>query len=238
MKKFLIVSVVALAAVSVAVTAAFANSSKSSADTPACVLLPDTKSSVRWETQDRPTFIALFKKAGIAATVVNAEGDAQKMRSQADQCLANGAKVIVLTSLDSGSGNSIIAAAKQRGVKVIDYDRLNTGGPGAAYYVSFDNPTVGKLMGAGVLAAIRSHGMFTKKPVVAYLNGGPTDNNSKLFKQGYAGVLDPFIKNGTFTKGPDQGVPQWDNQKARTVFEWGPTPRPTPASDKKKARTS
>ena len=48
---------------------------------------------VRWETQDRPTFIAAFKKAGVPATVVNAEGDAQRMRSQADQCLANGAKV-------------------------------------------------------------------------------------------------------------------------------------------------
>ncbi len=58
-----------------------------------------------------------------------------------------------------------------------------------------------------------------KKPVIAYLNGGPTDNNSKLFKQGYAGVLDPLIKSGKATKGPDQGVPQWDNQKARTIFE-------------------
>ena len=58
-----------------------------------------------------------------------------------------------------------------------------------------------------------------KKPVIAYLNGGPTDNNSKLFKQGYAGVLDPLIKSGKAAKGPDQGVPAWDNQKARTIFE-------------------
>ena len=58
-----------------------------------------------------------------------------------------------------------------------------------------------------------------KKPVIAYLNGGPTDNNSKLFKQGYAGVLDPLIKTAKAAKGPDQGVPAWDNQKARTIFE-------------------
>ncbi len=58
-----------------------------------------------------------------------------------------------------------------------------------------------------------------KKPVIAYLNGGPTDNNSKLFKQGYAGVLDPLIKSGRAAKGPDQSVPGWDNQKARTIFE-------------------
>ena len=47
MKKFLILSVVALAAVSVAVTAAVAKPAKKTASTQICVLLPDTKSSVR-----------------------------------------------------------------------------------------------------------------------------------------------------------------------------------------------
>jgi len=220
-KRIAITSIIALVAVSVAVTAALASGTKTAATTPACVLLPDTKSSVRWATQDRPTFIAAFKKAGIAASVVNAEGDAQKMVSQADQCLANGAKVILVTSLDAGSGCKIISNAQKRGAKVIDYDRLNTGCKGADYYVSFENVTVGKFMGKGVQAAMIAKGLFTSgtKPVIAYLNGGPTDNNSKLFKQGYASVLDPLIKAGKATKGPDAGVPQWDNQKARTVFE-------------------
>ena len=152
---------------------------------------------------------------------MNAEGDAQRQRSQADQCLANGAKVILMTSLDPGSGCAIIKAATARKVKTIDYDRLNTGCKGANYYVSFNNPTVGRFMGQGVKAAMTAKGLLGagKKPVIAYLNGGPTDNNSKLFKQGYASVLDPLIKSGKATKGPDQGVPQWDNQKARTIFE-------------------
>ena len=54
MKKFLILSVVALVAVSVAVTAAIAKPAKKSATTQVCVLLPDTKSSVRWEQFDKP----------------------------------------------------------------------------------------------------------------------------------------------------------------------------------------
>jgi D-xylose transport system substrate-binding protein len=76
-------------------------------------------------------------------------------------------------------------------------------------------------MGNGVKTAMTAKGLLKSgsKPVIAYLNGGPTDNNSKLFKQGYAGVLDPLIKGGKATKGPDTGVPQWDNQKARTIFE-------------------
>ena len=222
MKKLIISLAAAMLAVGLSVGAELAGSGqRTAANAQACVLLPDTKSSVRWETQDRPTFVAAFKKAKITATVVNAENDAQRQRSQADQCLAGGAKVILLTSLDPGSGCAIITASKARGARVIDYDRLNTGCRGADYYVSFENRTVGKFMGNGVKAAMTAKGLLGagKKPVIAYLNGGPTDNNSKLFKQGYAGVLDPLIKSGRAAKGPDQSVPQWDNQKARTIFE-------------------
>ena len=65
MKKFLILSVVALAAVSVAVTAAVAKPAKRSATTEICVLLPDTKSSVRWEQFDKPGFAKALKSAGV-----------------------------------------------------------------------------------------------------------------------------------------------------------------------------
>jgi D-xylose transport system substrate-binding protein len=217
-KKFVLALAVVLLAVGVTVTAAFAKSGKQSANADACVLLPDSKSSVRWETQDRRYLGAAFKKAGVSYSIVNAEGDAQKQRSQADQCLTNGAKVILLVNLDSGSGAAIEKAAKAKGAKTIDYDRLTLNGA-ASYYVSFDNVAVGKLQGQGVVAGLKANGTYSKKPVVAYLNGGPTDNNATLFKQGYAGVIDPLFKNGTFKKGPDQSVPGWDNQKARTIFE-------------------
>jgi D-xylose transport system substrate-binding protein len=198
--------------------AATSSKGSSEATVQVAVLLPDSKSSVRWETQDRRFLATAFKKAGIAYSIVNAEGDAQRQRAQADQALTNGAKVILLVNLDSGSGAAIQRAAVAKGAKTIDYDRLTLNGQ-AAYYVSFDNIKVGRLMGQGVVAALKASGKYSEKPVVAYLNGGPTDNNSKLFKQGYAGVIDPLIKNGTFTKGPDQSVPGWDNQKARTIFE-------------------
>ena len=61
--------------------------------------------------------------------------------------------------------------------------------------------------------------MIRQHPVIAELNGAPTDNNAKLFAQGYNGVLNPLYKNGTFKKGPNQSVPQWDNQKALTIFQ-------------------
>ena len=43
------------------------------------VILPDTESSVRWETADRPALEAAFEAAGVEYDIQNAEGDAEKM---------------------------------------------------------------------------------------------------------------------------------------------------------------
>jgi D-xylose transport system substrate-binding protein len=180
------------------------------------VLLPDTQSSVRWEQFDRKYLDQAFTAAGIKHTITNAQGDPGTQRTQAEQALTNGAKVILLVDLDPGSGKSIISLAHARGAKVIDYDRLTLGG-GADYYVSFDNVAVGKLQGQGLVNCIKQKGI--KNPTVAELNGSPTDNNATLFAQGYNSVLNPQYANGTFKKGPNQSVPDWDNQKALTIYE-------------------
>ncbi|HYK06864.1 MAG TPA: substrate-binding domain-containing protein, partial [Gaiellaceae bacterium] len=69
------------------------------------------------------------------------------------------------------------------------------------------------------VAGLKAKGLYSKKPVVAELHGGQTDNNSFLFKGGYESVLNPLYKNGTLKKGPQQFTPGWDNQKAGTIFE-------------------
>jgi D-xylose transport system substrate-binding protein len=195
-----------------------ARSEKSAGGADICVLLPDPKSSVRWETQDRPALVAAFRKARVSYVINNANGDAQRQRSQADQCLGSGAKVVILVSLDPGSSIAIEAAARAQGAQVIEYDRQVKGGT-AAIYISFDGRQVGVLQGRGVVAGLKAKGLYNKKPVVAELHGGQTDNNSFLFKGGYESVLNPLYKNGTFKKGPQQFTPDWDNQKAGTIFE-------------------
>ena len=180
------------------------------------VLLPDTKSSVRWETADRPLLQQAFKSAGVPVTIQNAQGDKSTQQQQAEQAITNGAKVILLVNLDSGSGAAIEANAKSQGVKVIDYDRLTLGGS-ADYYVSFDNVAVGKLQGQGLVNCLNKEGVTN--PKIAELNGSPTDNNATLFKQGYDSVLNPLYKAGKAVKVADQSVPDWDNQKALTIFE-------------------
>ena len=94
---------VAVAAVAVAVVASGATARTAQTGS-VCVLLPDTKSSVRWEQFDRPAFVNAFKKAKVPATIVNALNDPQKQLSQAEQCISSGAKVGIITSIDTGTG--------------------------------------------------------------------------------------------------------------------------------------
>ncbi|MEM7029697.1 MAG: substrate-binding domain-containing protein [Chloroflexota bacterium] len=180
------------------------------------VLLPDSASSARWETDDRRFFEAAFDAAGVDYTIVNAEGDARTQQTQAEQAITAGAKVILLTNLDSGSGAAIIAAARDADVKVIDYDRLTIEGPGADVYVSFDNVAVGRTMGEVLEPLINAQ---DGTPEVALLNGGPTDNNSTLFREGYVGIAQPHFDDGSWNLVDDQWVPEWNNQQALVVFE-------------------
>jgi D-xylose transport system substrate-binding protein len=182
------------------------------------VLLPDSASSARWEADDRRFLAAAFEAAGVEYTIVNAEGNAATQVTQAEQAITNGAKVLLMVNLDSGSGAAIIELARAAGVKVIDYDRLTIEGPGADFYVSFDNESVGRLQGEGLVAAVAAAGLET--PVrVAVLNGSPTDNNATLFKNGYDGVINPLFESGEWVKVADQSVPDWDNQQALVIFE-------------------
>jgi D-xylose transport system substrate-binding protein len=181
------------------------------------VLLPDSASSARWENDDRRFLSAAFDAAGVDYSIVNAEGDPQTQINQAQQAITNGAKVILMVNLDSGSGAAIIQLARDAGVSVIDYDRLTIEGDGADFYVSFDNEAVGRIQGEGLVAAVEAAGI--ENPRVAVLNGSPTDNNATLFANGYNSIITPLFDSGAWTLVDDQSVPNWDNQEALVIFE-------------------
>jgi D-xylose transport system substrate-binding protein len=181
------------------------------------VLLPDSASSPRWESDDRRYFDEAFSEAGVDFNIVNAEGDAAQQQAQAEQAIADGASVILLVSIDTGSGATIIDTAKDAGVEVVEYDRFNTGGSGGAAYVSFDNVQVGATMAEELEPAIDA--LDVDKPKVVELNGGEEDNNSFLFKSGYDATVQERVDAGDWELVADQHVPGWDNQEAQTIME-------------------
>jgi D-xylose transport system substrate-binding protein len=181
------------------------------------VILPDSKTSARWETADRKYLKEAFEKAGVKYDIQNAQGDPAQFQTIADAMITNGATALMIVNLDAGSGKAVLKKATDAGIPTIDYDRPTLGGS-AKYYVSFDNVKVGKLQGEGLDACLQA-AKAPKGAEIVYLNGSPDDNNATLFKQGYASVLDPKIKDGTYKLVADQAVPKWDNQTGGTIFE-------------------
>ena len=213
-------ALVALATVSLAVfivASATASTKSAKAGTQVCVLLPDTKSSVRWTQFDAPDMKAAFAKAGVTASINNALNDPLKQKAQAQACLAAGATVVIETALDNGSAASIEKLFTSKGGKAIDYDRQVSGGS-ASVYVTFDGKAVGAAQAKGVLTAMKAKGTY-KGGTVAELWGGQTDQNAFWFKSGNDAVFNPLFKSGAIKKGPQKFVPDWDANNAATIFQ-------------------
>jgi D-xylose transport system substrate-binding protein len=179
------------------------------------VILPDATTSPRWESSDRPSLQKAFDAAGITYDIQNATKDVTKFSSICDAMIAEKVNVLMIVNLDSASGAACESKAKAAGIPSIDYDRLTLNGD-ATYYVSFDNVKVGALMGQGLVDCLTAAGKT--KANIAEIDGDPTDNNAKLFAQGYNGVLKAKVDSGDYKIVADQ-TGKWDATVAQTVFE-------------------
>jgi D-xylose transport system substrate-binding protein len=181
-------------------------------------LLPETTTSARYTEFDAPYLKQAFEAAGLTSDdyiITNAQGSDATQKTQAESAMTSGATVLLVDPIDSGVGAAIESEAESKGVKVIDYDRITLGGT-RDYYVSFDNVQVGKLIGQGFVDCVDS--WQVSKPNVLVMQGDPTDNNAKLFAQGYDGVLQPKFDSGDYVKvGEPAGT--WDPPTAQTTFQ-------------------
>jgi D-xylose transport system substrate-binding protein len=209
MKKSLLISAVAVAALS-ALALTGCSGSGAATSKRACVILPDTQSSPRYESADRPALEAGLKAAGFEADVQNAQGDTAKYATIADQQLSKGCGVMVLDDLQ-GAAVAVAEKAKKAGIPSIAYDRPFAG---ADYYVSFDNEGVGALEGQSIVDGLKAAGKDAATASVVYVGGDPADGNAKMFYDGAVGVLSKAgIKPAAETPGT------WDGAKAGTAFE-------------------
>ena len=176
------------------------------------LLLPESKTA-RYESQDRPQFEAKVKELCSDCEIIysNADQDAAKQQQQAEAAITKGAKVLVLDPVDAASAGAIVNRAKQRKIPVISYDRLITDAD-IDYYISFDNEKVGKLQGDALVKKLKEDG---KKGSIVMINGAPTDNNAKLFKQGAHSVID----TSGFKVAKEYDTPDWSPDKAQQEME-------------------
>jgi D-xylose transport system substrate-binding protein len=175
------------------------------------LLLPERKAS-RYEAGDQPYFAQKLSELcpGCEVDYRNAEQSAGTQLTQAKDALAKGAKVLVLTPVDSIAAGEIVGLAKAANVPVISYDRLVLK-TAVDYYISFDNAKVGSLQAASLLQAL---GAKAAAGEILWINGSPTDNNATLFKQGAHAGLDGKVRVAA-----ESDTAEWnpDNAKAWTA---------------------
>lgn len=176
------------------------------------LLLPESKTA-RYESQDRPNFEKKAKELCADCEILysNADQDAAKQQQQAEAAITKGAKVLVLDPVDAASAGAIVNRAKQSDIPVISYDRLITDAD-IDYYISFDNEQVGKLQGESLVKKLTDDGA---KGDIIMINGAPTDNNAKLFKEGAHGVID----GSDFKVAKEYDTPDWSPDKAQQEME-------------------
>ena len=176
------------------------------------LLLPESKTA-RYESQDRPNFEKKVKElcSDCPIEYSNADQDAAKQQQQAEAAITKGVKVLVLDPVDAASAGAIVNRAKQSQIPVISYDRLITDAD-IDYYISFDNEQVGKLQGESLVKKLTDDGA---KGDIVMINGAPTDNNAKLFKQGAHSVID----GSDYKVAKEYDTPDWSPDKAQQEME-------------------
>jgi D-xylose transport system substrate-binding protein len=176
------------------------------------LLLPESKTA-RYESQDRPNFENKVEELCPDCDILysNADQDAAKQQQQAEAAITKGAKVMVLDPVDAASAGAIVNRAKQSQIPVISYDRLITDAD-IDYYISFDNEKVGTLQGESLVQKLEEDGA---EGSIVMINGAPTDNNAKLFKEGAHSVID----ESPFKVAKEYDTPDWSPDKAQQEME-------------------
>ena len=178
------------------------------------VILPETATSARYESFDKPLLDKAMRAEGLDPDIQNAGGDVQKFSTLADGMINNGVKVLVLDAPNSEVGSAVAKKAQAAGIPTIDYDRLNLGGT-SEYYVSFDNVKVGELQGQGLV-----QGVGEKQGAnIIEIEGAPTDNNATLFYEGQQKIVKPKYDSGEYVLKGSQRIPEWNNQAGGATFE-------------------
>ena len=176
-------------------------------------LLPESKTA-RYEPQDNPNFQREVKSLCSDCDIIysNADQDAAKQQQQAEAAITQGAEVMVLDPVDAAAAGAIVTRANQSDIPVVSYDRLLTD-VDIDYYISFDNVRVGRLQGESLVSKLEEDG--NGDGTIVMINGAPTDNNAKLFKQGATSVFD----KSDLKIGRDFDTPDWSPDEAQQEME-------------------
>jgi putative multiple sugar transport system substrate-binding protein len=189
-----------------------------------------TKTSERW-IDDGNNVKAKLEAMGYKVDLQYANDKVPDQQQQIESMLNNGAKALIVASIDGTALTTQLKDAGDDGVKVIAYDRLINNSPNVDYYVTFNNEQVGIQQGTSLLTGLGildASGKDTGKKGpfnIELFAGSPDDNNATFFYKGAMGVLQPYIDKGTLkvvskqTSFQQVATQQWKLDTAQSRME-------------------
>lgn len=140
----------------------------------------------RWKT-DEAAMKSAIEANGDSYISADAQSSAAKQLTDVESLIAQGADALVILSVDSGSVGAAVDAASAEGIPVLGYDRLIE--DNRAFYLTFDNKEVGRVIARSIQAAVPS-GNY------AIIKGDKGDPNALFLLEGMMDVIGADVDSG------------------------------------------
>ena len=156
---------------------------------------------------------------GYDVELTYSDNETDRQVNDIQNLISDGVDLLVVAAIDGEALNTVMDEAADANIPVISYDRLIKS-DAVAYYVSFDNYTVGTLQGQYVIDTLDLDNAKDKTYNIEFTAGDPADNNAGYFFNGAYDTLKPYLDAGTLkvvsgqTDFDSVATAQWDTQTA------------------------
>lgn len=163
----------------------------------------------RWKT-DEAAIKAAIEKVGGTYLSADAQSSPAKQLTDVESLIARGAKALIVLAQDAQAIRPAVQKAVDEGIAVVGYDRLIE--IPQAFYLTFDNVEVGRMMAREILKA-KPEGNYV------FIKGSSTDPNANFLYQGSIEVLKPALDSGKIKNVGEASTDGWLPANAQKNME-------------------
>ncbi len=189
-------------------------SSGSSSQSNVVALLMSDNTTSRWFEVDVPNITKSLKELSPETKVLNYNGanSPDTQLSQARTAIGQGAKVLIVTSVDPKSAGAIVKLAHDNGAKVIAYVHQIVDAP-IDYFVGFDPIALGQQEGKWMAENTK------QGDGIVLINGWTATSLAHEFRKGYMKELQPLFKDGSRALIGETFTEQWLASNAQSEMD-------------------
>ncbi|SHJ96279.1 D-xylose transport system substrate-binding protein [Clostridium cavendishii DSM 21758] len=174
------------------------------------ISLPKGGGEARWP-KDKAALERYATEQGVTLKFTDSATTAAEQYLEVEKLISQGIDVLILVPVDLSAAANIVEMAHKSGIKVVAYDRLIKNAD-LDLYVSYDNVAIGELQGRYLIQKV-------PKGNYIILSGSPSDNNSKLIKDGAMEFIRPLANIRDINIVTDEAVDNWNPDIAYKIVK-------------------